>query len=328
MRAAVFVEKEHIEIQDDYPKPAIDSNEILIKVSLCAICGTDVKNYFHQIYQTPLIMGHEFAGIIVEVGSKVTKFKVGEKITGINVLGEDYNDMRRIGIFSDGAFAEYVKIHEDFAFSFPDSTSMETISMIEIYAVAMRGLYWASFESVESVIIIGAGAVGLAMLDLLKAKYPNLKILMIEIHPLLREKALEFGADAAVPPQKGKIRKFFKEFGESSLIFDCAGTPQTVKLASEIVKQMGSIIMVGIPRDQIVLSGLLVSLKEIGLRASISHNREDIERTIKLIKKHNLHPEHLITHYSTLEQLSEKFELYKSSESRDFIKIVIRMNNG
>ena len=325
MKAAVFLEKEKIEISDDYPKPIPGPKEVLIKVNLCGICGTDIKNYYHQIYQTPLVMGHEFAGVIVEVGSEVTKFKVGERATGVNVLGSDYNDMRRIGIFTDGAFAEYVKIHEDFAFTFPDSISMETIAMVESYAVAIRGIRWSKIDPTKSVIIIGAGTIGLAMLDLLKVKFPEIKVLMIEVHPFLREKAIEFGADAAVAPRKGKIRKFFKEFGESPLIFDCAGTQETVKLSTEIVKQMGSIIMVGIPRGQIVLSGLLVSLKEVGIRASISHDREDIENTIRLINDNKLHPERIITHYVSLDKLQENIELYKSSEPRNFIKIMVRI---
>ncbi len=325
MKAAVFLEKEKIQIQEDYPKPVPGPNQILIKVDLCAICGTDVKNYYYQIYQTPLIMGHEFAGKIVEIGSEVTKFKVGDRATGVNVLGPDYNDMRRIGIFTDGAFAEYVCIHEDFAFSFPDSVSMESIAMVESYAVAMRGLKWAKIDKNNPVIVIGAGTIGLAMLDLLKVKFPDVKVLVIEIHPFLQEIALKFGADAAVPPSKGKIRKFFKEYGEALTIFDCAGTQDTVKLSTEIVKQKGTIVMVGIPRGEIILSGLLVSLKEIGFRASISHNRDDIDETIELFVENKVHPERIITDYISLDQLQENFQRYKSLEPRKFIKIMVRI---
>ena len=279
------------------------------------------------MYQTPLIMGHEFAGEIVEVGSEVVNFKVGQRATGINVLGKDYNDMRRIGILSNGAFAEYVIVHEDFLFAFPDSTSMAVISMVESYAVAMRGIHWAKIDPGKPVMIIGAGTIGLAMLDLLRALHPELKILMIEIHPFLREKALEHGADNAVAPQKGKIRKFFKQFGVAPLIFDCAGTQETLKLSTEIIDQGGNIIMVGIPRGQIMLSGLIVSLKEVGIRGCISHDRKDIDHAIDLILQKKVHPERLVTHYVPLKQLSDSIELYKSTEPRSFIKIMVKIDD-
>ncbi|MBN2157457.1 MAG: alcohol dehydrogenase catalytic domain-containing protein [Candidatus Lokiarchaeota archaeon] len=326
MRAAVFLEKEKIEIRDDYPKPVPGPNEVLIKVHLCGICGTDVKNYYHQLYQTPLVMGHEFSGQIVETGSEIKKFKIGENATGINVMGKDYNDMRRIGIFKDGAFAEYVIVPEDYLFSFHDYVSSEEIAMIESYAVAMRGIRWADIDPTKPTVIIGAGTIGLAMLDLLRARFPNLPICIIELQSFLQDKALEFGANFAVSPQKGKIRKFFNQYGEVPIIFDCAGTQDTLKLSTEIVGQSGNIVMVGIPRGEVILSGLILSLKEVGLRGCISHNREDIMQTIKLMLDKKLHPERLITDYVSLEQLQENLQRYKSTGPREFIKIMVKLH--
>ena len=328
MRAVIWQGPRKMEVGvSAVPQPGM--KELLVKIHSVGICGSELSGYLGEssLRVPPLIMGHEFSGEIVEIGSEVTGFEIGQKATGINVLGENYNDMRRIGILSNGAFAEYVIVHEDFLFAFPDSTSAQIISMVESYAVAMRGIHWAKIDPEKPIIIIGAGTIGLAMLDLLRALYPKIKILMVEIHPFLREKAIEFGATNAVSPQKGKIRKFSKQFGVAPLIFDCAGTQETLKFSTEIIAQGGDIIMVGIPRGQIMLSGLIVSLKEVGLRGCISHTRKDIDHAIELILENKVHPERLVTHYVPLTQLSHSIEKYKSTEPRDFIKIMVKITD-
>jgi 2-desacetyl-2-hydroxyethyl bacteriochlorophyllide A dehydrogenase len=326
MKAAVFMEIEKIEIKEDYPKPSPGPNEVLIKVDHCGICGTDVKNYYHKIYQAPLIMGHEFAGEIAEIGSEITNFKIGDRSTGVNVAGgEEVSDMRRIGVFKDGGFAEYCIVPEDYLFKIPDSVSLLEGAMVESYAVALRAIKWANIKESQNFIIIGGGNIGLITMDILKAKYPDSKILVIELHKPLQEKAIQLGAFDAIQPSKSKVRKFVKKNGGCSIVFDCAGTTKSLQFGVEIIKPGGTIVLEGIVAGNITLPGFMINNKEVAIRGSLSHDREDILETIQLMEEKKVQPERLISEILTLEQLSEGIEKFSVKKERDFIKLMVKI---
>jgi 2-desacetyl-2-hydroxyethyl bacteriochlorophyllide A dehydrogenase len=325
MRASVFVDIEKIDFKDDYPKPKIGPKDVLIKVEYCGICGTDVKNYLNKIYQCPLIMGHEFAGEIVETGSEIKDFMVGDRATGVNVMGDDYNDMRRIGIFKDGAFAEYCLVPEDFLFKLPDSVSNLEGAMIESYAVAYRAIKWAKIDPKDNIIIIGGGNIGLITLDILKALYPKSKILVIELHKTLQEKAKEYGAFDSIPPRKSKVRKFFKNHGKSALIFDCAGTEKTLNFGIEIIEQGGTIVLEGIIKGSVSIPGFMINSKEVAIRGSVSHDRSDILETIDLMEKKLVKPERLISEMLPLENLEKGILRFTNKGERTFVKLMVKI---
>ena len=115
MKAAVFKDVKKIEYIEDYPKPDIGPNDVLVKVHYCGICGSDIVNFKERLYQVPIIMGHELIGEIVELGKSVTDFKIGDKVLGINVkLDITSKQLLGLGIFIDGGFAEFVKIPKQF----------------------------------------------------------------------------------------------------------------------------------------------------------------------------------------------------------------------
>jgi threonine dehydrogenase-like Zn-dependent dehydrogenase len=99
LRAAVFEDVKKMVYYEDYPEPTPGPDDVIIKVHYCAICGTDVSNFKHKIYQTPLICGHEFAGEIVEIGENIKDFKIGDKAVGVSVYGAiNYVKMKAIGV--------------------------------------------------------------------------------------------------------------------------------------------------------------------------------------------------------------------------------------
>lgn len=330
MRAAVFEDVRQIRYTEDYPRPVPEPDEALVKVHYCAVCGTDVKNWNDKIYQAPLVMGHEFAGEVVEVGAELEGFAVGEKVVGVNVALDTTQNPRGLGIFDDGGFAEYVAVPADFLFHVPDHIPFKNAAMIESFAVAVRAVNWARVQPGEPVVIIGGGNIGLTTLRVLRATDASASapILVVEPHPFLREIAERLGATAAVKSSKVKVRKFIRAHGPVRLFFECAGVPQTLLMAIALIGKGGRIVLEGVQKGKVEVPVFMLNAKEIGLRGSLSHSRADVERAIQLMAAGALHEEDFLSVELPLAELQAAFERFVSGAPRDFVKQVVRVASG
>ena len=326
IRAAVFEDIQKIVYKDDYPKPEINEDETLVKVHYCAICGSDITNFKYKMYNTPLILGHEFSGIVEQTGKNVFNFKKGDKVVGVNIIPEgNYGKIRGMGVFRDGGFADYVKVHKDDLFGVPDSLSLLECSLIEAFAVSTRAIKLSKIEEKQNIAIIGGGNIGLTTLSVLNAtKMPNYT-LVIEPHEFLRKKAIDFGATDALPPNKAKLRNYFKKNGEPTYIFECAGNEAAIKLSIDLIKHGGSIILGGIVKGNISFPIFLLNNKEITLKGSISHNKQDVLDAIDLLKKKKISAEPFISEIISLKDIQKGFERFLESGERNFIKIVVEI---
>ncbi|MHA1734233.1 MAG: zinc-dependent alcohol dehydrogenase [Promethearchaeota archaeon] len=326
----MFEDVRKVVVHDDYPDPVAGPGEALIRVHYCAICGTDVKNWLHKIYQCPLVMGHEFAGEVVGLGEGMedSGFRIGDRATGINVLLDTTKKVRGLGIFDDGGFAELVRVPRDFLFHVPDGISLRDATMIESFAVAVRGVNWANVQRPHNVVVIGAGNIGLTTLSLLQTleenRAPNY-VLVVEPQAFNREKAIKLGATAALPPSKAKIRKFCKQHGNPDLIFEAAGNEKAILLAVDVVDRGGTIVMESVQKGKISFPIFMLSSKEIGLRGSLSHTRGDIEAAIDLIASGRVKPDKIISEVIPLGEIQSGFERYIAGGEREFVKLVVRV---
>ncbi len=278
------------------------------------------------MYNTPIVMGHEFAGEVTELGKKVSGFNIGDKVMGINLLQEGgYGEIKGIGIFRDGAFADFVAVPKEFMFQAPENIPIVECALIESFAVAARAIKSSNIPENEKIAIIGGGNLGLATLSVLIAeKSPNY-CLILEPHEFLRNKALELGASEALPINKVKIRKFLKEHGEPTYIFECAGNEQAVQLAIESVKNRGTIVLEGIQKGKVALPIFLINNRELTLKGSISHDKNDIAQAIELFKQKKVRPSAFISEIVQLKDIQQAFEKYLKPGERNFVKIVVEI---
>ncbi|MFO8019521.1 MAG: alcohol dehydrogenase catalytic domain-containing protein [Promethearchaeia archaeon] len=327
MRAAVFEDVRKISYEEDYPKPEITPDQVLVKVAYCAICGTDVTNYKKKLYQTPVVMGHEFSGTIDKIGKNVQGFQVGDKVVGINVLLEiGRSDSGGMGIFKDGGFAEYVAVHKNDLFHVPSPNSLKECSMIESFAVSVRAFKRCNMSKHQKIVIIGGGNIGLGALNILKNQYDPEYAVVVEIYEPLRKKAKELGADDTLPPSKAKLRRYFRKNGEPDYILDCAGNDKTFDLAINTIKRGGTIVLEGIYKGNVEFPLFLMNNKEITLIGTLSHDREDVQDTIDLFTSGNVQPAKLISDVIPLSEIQEEgFERYMTDQERDFIKILVEI---
>jgi len=314
-------------VKNDYPKPIITNDDVLVKVHYCGICGSDITNFKYKMYQVPLVMGHEFSGEVIETGENITDIKIGDMVCGINVSIDisEGGTLDGLGIFKDGGFAEYVKVPQKYLFKIPETVSTKEAALIESFANATRAEKLSKIGENQNILIIGAGNIGLCFLNyFLKEKKPNY-VAVVELQEFLREKAKEMGAIDALPPNKVKIKKFIKKYGSPTFIFDCAGNEQTLRLAIDLIKKGGTVVLVGIFKGNISLPMFLLNNKEVCLQGVLGHDREDILTSIEFFKKKKVDVNNLISEIIPLDDIQKTFERFIEPGERKFIKILVKM---
>ena len=324
MKAAVFEDVKKMVYYEDYPKPACGPDDVIIKVHYCAICGTDVSNFKHKIYQTPLICGHEFAGEIVERGENIKDFKVGDKAAGVSVYGAiNYVKMKAIGVMINGAFAEYVRIPKNFLFHAPENVSFKECTAIETLAVVVRAIKNAKIGKSQRIAIVGGGNIGLTTLLVLLSEWAPEYAIIIEPHEFLREKAKNLGATEAFPPIKSKLKRFFKKNGEPTFIFECAGNENALNLSFDIIERGGTIVLESVYKGNISIPTFTLNMKEVALKGTLSHDKDDIKNAIDLLTKKKVVVSELISEIVPLKDIQKAFEKFLDPGERKFIKILI-----
>jgi len=326
IKAAVFEEINKIVYKEDYPTLTPGSDEALVKVHYCGICGSDVTNFKLEMYQVPLVMGHEIAGVVTEIGENVSELKLGDKVVCFTVAFDvSSGKLRGLGTFQDGGFAEYVKLPKEWVFQIPENVSIKDAVMIESFALAMRAFKLSRIEKNENILVIGGGNVGLCFLKaLLIEKAPNY-IVVVEPHEFLRNKALEIGASHAVAPSRAKIRKITKKLGAPTYIFDCVGNEETISNSVNYIKKGGTILLEGIHKGSITFPMFMINSKEVTLKGCLGHDRNDILAAIELFADNKIDASNFISEVVHLKDIQKTFERFLEPKERNFVKILINI---
>ncbi|HDZ17881.1 hypothetical protein LCGC14_0721900 [marine sediment metagenome] len=279
------------------------------------------------MYQVPLVMGHEIAGEVAEVGQNVSEAKVGDKVICFNVSFDvSEGNLVGMGMFQDGGFQEYVKVPKRSLFHVPENISIKDAVMIETFALAMKAFKLSKIDKSEKILVIGAGNVGLCFLKaLLIEKNPNY-ITVVEPHEFLRNKAIEIGASYAIPPSRAKIRKITKKLGEPTFIFDCVGNEETISNSVNFIKKGGTILLEGIHKGSITFPIFMINSKEVTLKGCLGHDRDDILAAIELFADNKIDASSFISEVVPLKDIQKTFERYlEPTDKRNFIKILVEI---
>ena len=215
MKAAVFYGKGDIRVDEHYPMPAVGPESVLIQVKACGVCGTDVHIYGGAQGATecnpPVILGHEFSGVVTQVGSAVTRVKVGDHVTvNPNISCDACDQCRRgnphfcdsmaaTGVNYDGGFAEYCAVLERQVFKVPDSVPFEEAALCEPVACALHGIDLCGIKPGDTVMVIGGGTIGMMMLQLAQL-CGAVRVVMLEPNEKRFDLARKLGADLVLNP--------------------------------------------------------------------------------------------------------------------------------
>jgi len=270
MKAAVWHGKEDVRISD-VPEPPVEKDQVKIRVRWCGICGSDIHEYRegpmlipknpHPLTgkMAPVVLGHEFSGDVVEVGKKVERIAVGDRVT-INCLlycgrcaycrhGE-YNmclKLATVGLAWDGAFAEALVVPEYTVLKIPDKVTYEMGTFAEPLAVAVRAVKRSRLKFGDIVAVVGAGPIGLLVLQAAKAAGAS-KVFAIEPLEQRRKLAKQLGANEVFDPTHGDVGKEIADRTEglrADVGFECVGSQSAFDTALRITGRRAMIVMVG-----------------------------------------------------------------------------------
>jgi (R,R)-butanediol dehydrogenase/meso-butanediol dehydrogenase/diacetyl reductase len=341
-----------LEEVEDAPEPGPD--EVQIAVEWCGICGTDVEEYTdgplvipvtpHPLtgLQAPMIIGHEVAGRVERTGSRSRHLNRGQLVgidgsffcgTCMACRRHQFNVCERwafIGMSYPGGLAERMTVPSYMAIPVREETPAEWIALAEPFSVATRAVRRGRLTSGETAVVLGAGTIGLAVLQVARVAGARAVIVVDKI-PFRREKAIELGADAAIDAGDDHVEVLLdRSGGGPDVIFDCTGSNRTPALAILAVRLGGRVVQVGLPTSPGEMDYLQLVLREVELIGTVGHvYDEDYRLAVDLIASRKVDAEHLITHRLLLaDAVSRGLEFLAQKNCGDTLKIVITPKNG
>jgi len=320
-------------------KPKIGPGELLIRVEASGICGSDVMEWY-RIYRTPLVLGHEIAGTIEEVGEGVKIYKKGDRVACAHHVPcgkcryclaghETVCDTLRKTNFDPGGFCEYLrlpKINVDYGvLPLPDSVSFEEATFIEPVACVLRGQRLAGMKPGQTILVLGSGIAGLLHIHLAKAMGAS-RIISTDISDYRLQAAKKFGADISINAKEysaGLLRSL-NDGRLADLVIVSTGAHSAIEQALGSVERGGSILFFA-PTDKDkkipIPFNELFWRTEIGLVSSYAASPADYKEALDLIAAKKLDVAAMITHRLNLAETALGFKLV--AEAADSIKVII-----
>ena len=322
MKSAVFYGKHDLRVEE-HPMPEVGPHDVLIQVEACGVCGTDVHIYEGDKgaaeVTPPTILGHEFSGVIREVGSEVKKYKAGDRVCidpncycGAcdpcrNGVAHFCENMMGYGTTVNGGFAEYCAVDERQVYLLGENTTFEQGAMAEPVACCLHGIDMCEIQPGQQVVIIGGGMIGLLMLQLAKLAGAA-KVALLEPVENKREVGRKLGADVCIDPVKEDVKERLAENGMDwvNVVIECVGRPSTIEQAIEIAGNKAVVMMFGLtkPDEEIAVKPFQVFQKELVLKASYI-NPYTQKRALDLINSGRLDVSSMVYEVCSLDTLEE-----------------------
>ncbi len=275
MRASVLVETGRVEIQER-SVPAPDQGDVLVEIAAVGVCGSDAHYYRHgrigdHVVTGPIVLGHEASGTIVEVGQGVSRSRIGERVSiepqrpdpdSVESRRGDYNLCPHMEFYAtppiDGALAQYATIGAAFAHPVPDSVSDEAAALFEPLSVGIAALRKADVGAGGSVLIAGAGPIGLVCAQVARA-FGATRIVVSDINAGRLATALRFGATATVTPDEVDAQHPFDAF------VDASGAPAAIVAGIGVVRPAGRVVLVGMGASELTIPVSVIQNRELVL---------------------------------------------------------------
>jgi 2-desacetyl-2-hydroxyethyl bacteriochlorophyllide A dehydrogenase len=340
-RAAVFKKIRTIEIEYKNLRSP-DAGEVLIRNRACGVCGTDLHLYQGAPGSTgtkpPVVLGHEFAGEVVETGSQVRDLQPGDLVTiDPNIacgrctycrMGEPNlcSSLAAIGVNYDGGFAEYCVVPRSQVYVFDTNVPYHHAAMSEPVACCLHGIDRIGFKEGQTVAVVGSGAIGLIMVQLAFLSGAS-RVFASDPIQRRREIAEQLGAITADPARLdlcSAVRDTLPEGVDAAI--ECAGNPTAMNAAIKSVRRGGTALLFSVPSVKTVvnLQPYQIFHRELRILGSFT-NPYTQGRAVDLIGSGKIQLEPLITHRLPLESIQEAFQIFGNP---DAVKIVIEMSGG
>jgi (R,R)-butanediol dehydrogenase/meso-butanediol dehydrogenase/diacetyl reductase len=346
MKAAVLKAAGSPLVLEEVPDSTPEASELVLKVGACGICGTDLHmsentdpDVGWRVLPPGCVMGHEFAGEVVELGSQArSRWSKGDRVTALPWIGcGECADCRagrgfrcaqakmRASLELPGAYAEYCRVGARETIRLPDSVSFQEGALVEPLAVGLNAVRRAQLRPGDRVLIVGAGPVGLSV-ALWCRFFGAQHIVVSDLLAARAERSLDLGATAALETGAGKVREQAAEAagGPPRVVFDCVGLPGSLQLAIDYAPHDARIVVVGLcmAGDQLFPTKALV--KELEISFAFIYRQEDFETVVQLLGQGRIDAAPMISEHVDLPAFSQAFEALKQPNRQ--IKVMLEPN--
>ena len=345
MRAAVYNGPHDISLKE-VETPRVGAADILIQVTTCGICGSDVHSYKTGLYvQRGQIMGHEFMGRVVAVGEDVKGIGLGDRVTGFSagVCGrcracDDGEHILCADLFENstgygrpGAFADYVRIENAApgvnVHRLPDHLPDVIAATVEPVSIGITAVAKSGVKRGDKVVVLVGGMIGNACLQ--AARRVGAEAVLVEVSPRRLALAEESGADGVFDARTGDAlewvmdrfgvsRYHFGRGGSADVVFEAAGNPITIRQSLEMVRPGGTICIVGLPEEAAPVDTTKIVHK---LPTIIGSLGGDFMQAITALAAEEIRTAHLISHQFPLEESRKAFDT--QLDALDSFKVMI-----
>ncbi len=330
---------------EERPKPKLQSpHDVIVAINYTGICGSDV-HYWEEgrigsfILKDPMVLGHESAGTIVEVGSAVRSLKVGDRVAlepgspcrrCANCLSGHYNLCPEMRFAAsppiDGTLTGFYASPEDFCYKLPDHVSLQEGALIEPLAVAVHIVKQAEIEPGQSVVVMGAGPVGLLCCAVAKA-FGASTVVSVDIQPTRLEFAASYAATHTFMPERlpapENAARLLKETGlvdGADAVIDASGAEPSIQTSIATVRRGGIYVQGGMGKPDITFPIMDLCIKEVTAKGSFRYGSGDYKLAVEFVGSGKVNVKKLITETVRFEDAEQAFKDVKGGKG---IKMLI-----
>lgn len=337
MKAAVWHGGKDVRIED-LPEPRIDKDGVLVKVKSSGICGSDVHAFEGKSKRRvpPLVMGHEFAGVVADIGTDVQDFQCGDRVVvepkiscgkcppcqsgRTNICLE----LKLVGLHAPGAFAEYIAVPAEACYKLPDYISFDEASLVEPLSVATHTVNVTPTKMGDSLLVIGAGVVGLLIMMVARSRV-GCDVFVTDLIDYKLDLARKLGANAVVNSGRQDATKIVRELTNGKgvdAVIEAVGVQDTLQYALGVVKKGGNITVTGLQVQDIQIDIMKLVTNEINLKGVYLYAPGDFKTSLGLITNGIVQLKPLITHTFPLTEIAKAVDVLTSTKG-DHVKIVL-----
>jgi L-gulonate 5-dehydrogenase len=329
-------------VVEEVPMPQPGPGEALVQVKCVGVCGTDIRSWQgrHSFTSYPRVPGHEVSGIVVEFGSQTESrgIALGDPVViePMIACGKCYScsigryncceNLEVLGVHRDGAMQEYLCVPASLLHKAPPGSNFVGLSFVEPACVGLHAINRSRASAGDTVAVIGAGNIGLLMIQILKAKGAN--VIAIDVKDSRLNLARRLGADLVINSQRDDPVKEAKEFTGGTgvpVVFEAVGVAETVLLTFELVSYAGQIVLVGVCPDEVRLRPDFLNKRELDVLAS-RNSKGAFPGVLDLVREGKLVTEELVSRRITIGEFNETMREVTSA-NRDEVKIVVDVSD-
>lgn len=332
MKAAVYHGPRDVRVEE-VATPILKNGDILLRIRACGICGSDLHTYGHGLFEdlgipveSGRVMGHEFSGEVVEINGQVERITVGDRVCGAGAGGN----------------AEYSRVGASRVrglLPIPEKISFEEAATVEPLATSLHAVNLAQPKDGETHVIVGAGIIGLGVLQVLRAK-AEVKTIVADLSNRRLDMAKKLGADIVINAgQEDTAQKVMEITGaeqapfmpeptaKADVVFDCAGLPKgfsgipVLQQAISMGKREGKVVVVSVFEKPVTIEATHIVLKGITLIGSWGWSLDELRESLELVTSGKVDRKPLITHEFSLDKASEAYETQLRAE--EAVKVLI-----